>query len=208
MKKYILIILLALATGGCATLTEPGGVFHQSALELKLSRAVTLLEQGKTSAAAELLTDICATSAVPGVTDEALFRLSLIRLGSVREMGGEEQAQNDLKLITKYYPSSAWAPLASGLTEFLASMEETRRQERNMKELNSSLSLENRDLKGINLSFMKEQKTLKEANLFLTKEQKTLKELNLSLMQENRELRQSIEKLKNLEMELRSDPKH
>ena len=162
MTKYTLIIMMVLALGGCATLTKPDGIFYSYGQHKKLAGAVTLLEEGKTSAAAKLLSAICDEKGVPGVTDEALFRLSLLRLESAQERNGMTQAQRDLERLQKEYPTSSWAPLASSLTDFLTSDDEARLQARKLKELNGALTKENRDL------------------------------------------RQSIEKLKNLELEMGS----
>jgi hypothetical protein len=188
MKKSFLIIFLALEMSGCATLTKPGGVLYHSSQKVKLSRAVTLLEQGKTMAAAELLAAICADPGVPGVTDEALFRLSLLQLESNQEKNGTIKAQNNLERLQKEYPSSSWTPLASSLSEFLSTTDDVRQQNRKFEELNLSLT--------------KEQRVFKEQKRSLAKENSDLKEQNLSLTKENLELRQGIEKLKALELEL------
>jgi hypothetical protein len=160
MIKYALIITLSLALSGCAGLTRSGGLLYEHGLQNKLASAVTLLEEGKTSAAEELLAAISADQGVPGVTDEALFRLSLLRLGPVQGKNGASQAQHDLERLQKEYPASSWTPLASALSDYLASEDDVRQQARKLKELNGALNKENRDL------------------------------------------RQSIEKLKNLEMEM------
>ncbi len=166
MRKYALIITMSLALSACAGVTQPGGLLYGHGQKNKLGRAVTLLEKGNTSAAAELLTAISAEQGVPGVTDEALFRLSLLRLGSVQGKNGHTQAERDLERLQKEYPASSWTPLASSLTKFLASDDDVRVQAKQLKELNGALTKENRDL------------------------------------------RQSIEKLKNLELEMGTGTKH
>ena len=180
MIQYTLIIILALVLSGCARMTKPDSIFYSYGQQKKLSRAVTLMTEGKSSAAADLLSTICSEKGVAGVTDEALFRLSLLKLGSTHDMKDMPQARYGLERLRKEYPDSVWVPLALPLREFLTSTDEVRSQERKLKELNLSLSKENRDLK----------------------------ELNLSLSKENRDLRQSIEKLKNLEIELGRRTKH
>jgi len=174
MKKHILIIILAFGMNGCATQPKLGGLSYRAAQEWKLSRADALLQEGNTSAAAQVLAQICTEPVVPGVTDEALFRLSLLHLGSGRESSSMVQTQNDLQRLAKKYTFSSWAPLASRLTEFLASAEDT----------------------------LKSNSKLKNLNLSLTHENSRLKEQNLSLVKENNELRKLIEKLKTLELEL------
>lgn len=192
MLRHILIMILAIGMGGCAKLTKPGGLLYPTGQQWKLSKAVGLLAQGDTSAAADLLKDICAEPNVSGVTDEALFRLTILRLGSDRDMNSIVQAQNDLERLGKEYPSSSWAPLASRLAGLLASTHETRQQENRLNELNLSLKQENKELKELNLTQTKELKVVKDSNLFLTNE--------------NLELRKIIEKLKNLELELGRQP--
>jgi len=146
MTKYTLIIMMAFALSGCAALTKPDGIFYGYGQQKKLAGAVTLLEEGKTSAAAKLLSALCDEKGVPGVTDEALFRLSLLRLESAQERNGVVQAQHDLERLQKEYPTSSWAPLASSLTGFLASADDMRQQDRKLKESNLSLIKENREL--------------------------------------------------------------
>lgn len=174
MRRYILIAALALSMSGCTTLGKPGGFLHRSGQERKLAQAAALLEQGNRSAATDLLAAISVEPGIAGVTDEALFRLSLLRLASGQEKNGNSRVLHDLERLTREYPASPWAPYASGLSEFLAATNDLRQQERKLKELNSSLTRENRELK----------------------------EQNASLTKENRELSQSIEKLKSLELEL------
>ena len=146
MIHYALIITLSLALSGCAGLTQSGGLLHGHGQKNKLARAVTLLEEGKTSAAAELLAAISAEQGVPGVTDEALFRLSLLRLGSVQDKNVVFQTKHNLERLQKEYPASSWTPLASSLAEFLDSDDDVRLQARKLKDLNGALTKENRDL--------------------------------------------------------------
>jgi hypothetical protein len=147
MIKYTLMIFLALAVSGCAAATRPGGVLYSHGQQTKLTTAVRFLEEGKTSDARKLLTGICSEKGVAGVTDEALFRLSLLRLESLQDKNSLTQAQHDLERLIREYPSSSWAPLASSLTEFLASADEGRQQNRKLKELNLSLTKENKELR-------------------------------------------------------------
>jgi hypothetical protein len=154
MIQYSLIIILVLAMSGCASLNLKGGIVHRFGQERKLARAVTLLEDGKITEATAMLTAICSESGVPGVTDEALFRLSLLRLESIEEKNGTLKAQHDLERLQKEYPSSSWTPLASSLSEFLSSADDVRlqgrdirHQDRKLKELNLSLTKENKELR-------------------------------------------------------------
>ena len=204
MRRYLVIVILTWVTAGCATLAGPGGIFHKQSLELKLSKAVSLQKQGDSAAAADLLAEICADKPVQGVTDEALFRLSLLRLGR----GEVEQTVKDLKHLTSRYPASTWAMPAANLTLFLASVNDTPQPVVGMDEETSTLELQRGVLNEMNLALNKRMNSLKEVNLSQKKELAALKESNHALAQENRELRQTIEKLKAVELELRAVPKH
>ena len=89
---------------------------------------------------------ISAEQGVPGVTDEALFRLSLLRLGSVQDKNVVFQTKHNLERLQKEYPASSWTPLASSLAEFIDSDDDVRLQARKLKDLNGALTKENRDL--------------------------------------------------------------
>ncbi len=204
--KNILIMILAIGMGGCAALTNPGGLLYPSGQQMKLSKAVALLQEGDSSAAAVLLNDISADPPVPGVTDEALFLLSILRLGSGGDVNNIAQAQNDLEQLGKEYPSSSWAPLATSLSGFLAAAYETRQQEDKLNESNLSLSQENKELKELNLTLTKELKAVKESNLALTKENSGLREISEKLKFENQDLFNTIEQLKNLDLEQARKP--
>lgn len=143
MMVRLLFLILVLSFTGCASMAGRGGPFP-SGQEKKLARAVALLEQKKTSAAAELLTEVCAQPGVPGVTDEALFRLSLLHLGSGAERNAVARARQDLERLKKEYPASHWAPLAANLNATLA---EDQAQIRKLKDLNTALARENKDLR-------------------------------------------------------------
>jgi len=188
MIKYILIFMLVCAMAGCACNTRE--LSYRSGQEWKLSRAETLLAAGETTAAAQVLAAICAEPKVPGVTDEALFRLSLLQLGTAKESGGTAEIEKSLRKLVKTYPASSWTPPASGLIEFFASTEDARKQNQKLGKVHSQ-----------------EIRILKEQNLALTRELRGLKELNLTLTKENSDLREIMEKLKALELDLGKRPK-
>lgn len=141
--KNILILCVIMALGGCVSLSRPGGVLYPSTQSNRLAQAVALLEQGRTDAARELLAALCAEPGVAGITDEALLRLSLLRLGA----GQDRQIRHDLERLKKEYPASSWSPLADLLNEQLLSSEELQQQNRKLKEQNSSSTRENRELR-------------------------------------------------------------
>jgi TolA-binding protein len=143
---------------GCAALTRPGTPLYRIEQERKLARAATLLERKDVAAATGQLEAICAAPGVPGVTDEALFRLSMLNLVNGRNMAGQGKARKGLERLRKEYPSSSWAPIAAAVSEALATFdtsitssrateEEQRQQLRKLKEQISALSRENRELR-------------------------------------------------------------
>ena len=183
MKTFFIIFIATLALSGCAGKNRNNGLLYRFSQERKMSEAVKLMEAGNEAAADRLLTEITAAEGVPGVTDEALFRLSLIHLRPGMEKDGTAQTQKKLEQLLKEYPDSGWARMAWPLTEFLTSVEDLRHQNRNLRILNLSLNREN-------------------------KEQQHLKNLNISLTKENRELKQNIERLKHLDLELEQKTRH
>ena len=147
MIKYILTVIVALSLSSCSTLNQKGGIVYRLGQEKKLANAVALLEQGKTAAAGKLLTAICSETGVPGVTDEALFRLSMLRLASVQDKNSLAETQKRLERLGKEYPTSSWAPLASSLIDFIESADKVRQEDRRLRESNLALTKENRELR-------------------------------------------------------------
>jgi hypothetical protein len=105
MKKIITIIVMAIAMNGCAVLQKKREVreqkneaasekgvnsktseekarinTHIQAQARNLDTAKNLLQENKVSTATEILANIVSTDGVPGVTDEALFRLAMLNL--------------------------------------------------------------------------------------------------------------------------------
>jgi hypothetical protein len=142
----------------------------------KLSTAVSELEKGNTSSAITILEALTSEPGVKGISDEALFRLSLLKL-NYEDKDGALPATQYLERLRRDYRSSIWAQQAQPLLEFLNSVGELKKQNRNLKILNISLSRDNKELMG-------------------------LKNINQSLSKENKELHQSIERLKNLDIQL------
>jgi hypothetical protein len=105
------LILLAALVTGCASSHQPVEMSYGQSQERKLTAAVQLLEAGYPGEAANVLAAICEEPGVPGVTDEALFRLALLRLGETA--GGPHSALRP-RNVCKGIPSalsSQTAPL-------------------------------------------------------------------------------------------------
>jgi hypothetical protein len=163
----LMLLLLPVLSGGCSALRgtsfpAAAGTSPVVEQESRFAGALQYLMQGKEREAQGLLEKVVAGQALPGVTDEALFRLALLQL---RDEGGrgEVHAHALLVRLKKEYPRSIWTRQAAPLTVYLA---------------------------GVG--------TLRESQ----HELKTLRERNQSLSRDNRELRQSLERLKNLDLEL------
>ncbi|HTP63903.1 MAG TPA: hypothetical protein VMJ66_00830 [Geobacteraceae bacterium] len=174
MKKILAVILCVLGLNACATLQPVNS--HRHDQEKRLAVAIKLQNRGLTTAAMEALISLCAERGEPGITDEALFRLSLLYLvnGSESDKESLELAQQGFQRLRKEYPSSSWTRMATPVSDLLTTMADLRKQNQGCKTQNQSLSKE---------------------NLSLSKE-------NQSLSRETQELRQNIEKLKRLDLEL------
>lgn len=138
----------------CATMNMSGNpVLYRFNQSSKLSSAIDMLKEGEEDAAIKLLVEISSGKGVPGVTDEALFRLGLLYLGNDSEIEGVYKAQKTLGWLRREYPKSLWAAQSSGLLEFLVKARpalensmELRRQIKNLKDLNLYLTRENKKL--------------------------------------------------------------
>jgi hypothetical protein len=178
MKRTIWLLLAVMNLAGCSGLQRfQSGVMQRFSGESSLSTAVEYLEQGKTAAATMELEKIVNGPGVEGVTDEALFRLSLLVLRHSQDKEPATATQQLLERLKEEYPTSQWTRLALPLADHLASEEELKKQYRNLKILNLSLAKDNKELQ-------------------------SLKSSNQTLLKENRDLHQSIERLKNLDIEL------
>jgi hypothetical protein len=143
MRKVIALLLAASLCAGCASTrkVEPGFI-ERYAGSKKLARAVELMEKGNSTAAARELSAICTSAAVPGVTDEALFRLALLSLKPTAERPVSGQAQQLLKRLRKEYPASPWTLQAAQLNDLLNLTEELKQQNRGLKATNQALAKE------------------------------------------------------------------
>lgn len=182
MKKLLAIILCFLGLNACATLHSLNSrqIYRQNQ-EKKLAVAIKLQNEGKISAAVEDLIALCTERGVPGVTDEALFRLSLLYLGDGLNIDRDslQLAQQSIERLRKEYPSSSWTGMIAPVAELLTKTAELRLLSQNWKTQNQSLSRENQ----------------------------TLSRENQALSKETQELRKTIEKLKRLDLELEQERK-
>jgi len=152
MTRYIAILALFIGLGGCATTTTVD--LHAREQKRKLFLAQALLGENRVAAAKGLLSDICAAPGVPGVTDEALFRLALIDLEPGEQKIVTGKAGKNLEKLVRDYPGSSWkahAMTIKGLIEaYDGAVEEKAELEksvRSLKSANLSLTKENKELK-------------------------------------------------------------
>jgi len=149
MRKLATLIVTTLVLNACATLQTGDNQtsFHHDQ-EKKLAMAIKLQNEGKLTATVELLIALCAEPRAPGVTDEALFRLSLLYLGNGQDNDREtlQLAQQTIERLRKEYPSSSWAGMAAPLAELLTSTAELRKQNQNLKSQNQTLTKENQSI--------------------------------------------------------------
>lgn len=147
MKRIVLLILLLVVNGCAALKIGDGGIVNRFNQSRELARATEMLASGDRDGAVRALAAICDSGGVPGVTDEALFRLALLSIHPAVDREGNLPSLQLLKRLKKEYPASSWTAQAGQLTELLTGFEELRRQNRSLKSLNQSLSSENTELK-------------------------------------------------------------
>jgi len=168
MKKTLTCIMFLLALSGlsgCATTrkTDP----YEQEQQQKLVLARMLLEDNRISAAKRILTAIVDEKGVPGVTDEALFRLALLNLEPGEQKIITNKAGRNLEKLLKLYPSSPWKSHAATLKGVLDAYDLSREE-------NSDLEKTIRGLKSSNLSLGKENRELRQ-------DMEKLKQLDLEL---------------------------
>lgn len=154
-SRTIIIVLIMACLSGCATVQKSlEGHRLRTAQQEKLVQAVKLIERGNTEKAATVLKAIVSAPGMPGVTDEALFRLGLLSVPPDLEREEISNALKYLERLQKEYPISPWATQAASLTDFLASVPsrvqsttELRRQIKTLKDLNLSLTRENKEMR-------------------------------------------------------------
>ena len=146
MKRSILLTLMILSLIGCSTLKEVQSTLVNSyAAQQKLSAALQAMEQGRSAEAITILEGIISSPGVNGVTDEALFHLSLLKL-TYEDDDGTLPSVRYLERLRRDYRDSNWARQAKPLLEFLKEFTAVKRQNRNLKILNMSLTKDNKDM--------------------------------------------------------------
>jgi len=117
--------------------------------ERRFAGALEYLRTGREQEARELLNMVIEGPQRSGVTDEALFRLSLL---SLRDDAGKGASRSQLLLerLRTEFPLSIWTHQAAPLSLYLADARNLRDRQREIKtlrDLNLSLSRDNRGMR-------------------------------------------------------------
>ncbi|HOP41691.1 MAG TPA: hypothetical protein PLI53_11670 [Geobacteraceae bacterium] len=153
MKRYLVLLLIVAALGGCATISKTDK--HALEQQKKLTLAKMLLENNRPVATRKILNEISGAPTVAGVTDEALFRLALLDLEAGKQKFATDKAEKNLNaLLTKFNVTSSWSSHAvtlKGLFEaYDSAIQEKAELEKTVRSLkisNASLAKENSDLR-------------------------------------------------------------
>ena len=149
MRAFAILILTASLVTGCATAPTPRthreearrrSATPRDSGSRRIASAVEMLKQGNSSGAARALKAVSEKSAVPGVTDEALFRLALLSLKPTAKRPVSLRGQELFKRLKREYPSSPWTAQALPLLELIKISEELMQQNKDMKAANELLT--------------------------------------------------------------------
>lgn len=147
MRYSLAGLLLLLICNGCT-------MYHQwqadgiSQQERQFAGALQFLRQGNDEKARSLLEQVVLGPRRVGISDEALFRLALLKLSD--EDKGPQEAQALLVQLSNQHPDSIWTHQAAPLMQYLATTQKLllrQRDTRGLRELNSQLYRENRELR-------------------------------------------------------------
>jgi len=106
MMKHFMLLVIAVSMCGCTGVQKKKDIYTLQSRNLESAKK--LLRANKITAATSLLENICSAKGVPGVTDEALFRLGLLYLDGGQGKSEINQAQQTLERLVKEYPTSSW----------------------------------------------------------------------------------------------------
>lgn len=143
--------MLLLCLAGCGGMAGKGAATVATDSRQQLASAVTLIGTGKESEARRHLESVISNSNEEGVTDEALFRLAILKLND-GETGGGKNAAALLDTLRRSYPASAWTRQAAPLLAYTEWVKNHRNRDKEinaLQEKNLSLSREVRELRQI-----------------------------------------------------------
>lgn len=153
MKRIlVLIVITAMALGGCATMNKADRYSYEQ--QKKLALAKILLQSNRPAAARKTLAEISTAPPVASVTDEALFRLALLDLETDSQKTATEKSEKSLTALLTSFSSSSWSSHAIMLKNLLEAYDSTVQEKaelektiKNLKNSNTSLSKENANLR-------------------------------------------------------------
>ncbi|ACH39548.1 HAMP domain protein [Citrifermentans bemidjiense Bem] len=161
---FVAVVLAVSLLSGCATMQHQEGrqptgpqmkESTQHATEAwswrkmmgrQLDQAVRAIQRKDTQGAARRLKTIVNQRDVPGVTDEALFRLALLSMNPSMERPASERGIQLLKRLKRDFPRSSWAVQAEPLLELVDVAENLKAQSRSLSNAKEAVDAENRDL--------------------------------------------------------------
>lgn len=136
---------LLLLLGGC------GGILGSLEQKRNLANAVDMIQSGRDNEARRFLNLVINAPWEDGVTDEALFRLSLLQLNKAEPGEGKSSAAL-LDRLHSSSPKSVWMRQAAPLQEYLLGVKDSRnrlRELNSLREKNLTLSKDVHDLRQI-----------------------------------------------------------
>ena len=148
MRRHILICTSAVLLGGCAGVTVPGSD------GFRVTEARRLIRKGDDAGARKTLAVVAGRKGgAPAPTAEALFHLGLLYVRDDEPV----KARQTFERLSKEYPQTEWGVHAATLAELSSSAsgaDDLRRQLKNLRESNASLSRDNKELR-LNLEKLK-----------------------------------------------------
>ena len=144
MKELLALIMTASLCTGCAALNN---------LNKRVDSYVSARQSGSNRVAPAIKKPVKAASSgaakpsgnqrdVHRETDEALFRLALLSLKPAADPPATARGLRLLKRLKKEHPASSWTVHASRLIELINIAEDLKRQNKDLKAANQSLSSE------------------------------------------------------------------
>src|SRR5512133_1071322 len=156
---FLLILALLPLMGGCSLLgwkvsvvpvdTKDVASSPASDQERQFAGALEFIRKGNEQAARDLFERVVEEPARSGVTDEALFRLSILYLREDANRGTMRSLEL-LERLKKEFPQSLWTHQAAPLGVYLVGVKTLRdrqREVKTLKEQNFSLSRDNREMR-------------------------------------------------------------
>ncbi len=147
MSRITFIFCLLSILAGCSNWPSIKSSNPKSDLRKQLNNSIDNLKHGQLNSSIIELENIVSAQAVMGLTDEALFRLSLLYLRKNSDKEGFQKSVDSLERIIKEFPYSPWTQLARPLLDTLLNYEEQRRQIRSIRLQNQTITRENKELR-------------------------------------------------------------